>query len=261
MVMSYKKILDKTLWSFSTLRLYEQCPYAFYCKKIENREAEQNFFAENGSVMHGIFEELLNGKYSLAEAPAVYQNRFELICNKTRLSTMDKTFEKCMDYLCSAKAFDVERYELLGVEQKLNFKIGKYAFIGVADCIIRDKEKGMVILVDHKSNDHFMKKDGLLLKSQQGHFLTYKKQMYLYCKGLQDCLGLHVDKIVWHHFKDKGELTVIPFCQHDYEETLDWAVDTIKRIYSDRSFQNRMSYMLCGQLCGYRGDCEYRKDN
>lgn len=255
--MSYKKILDKIVWSFSTLHLYEQCPYAFYCKKIECKDGEQNFFAENGSVMHEIFEELLNRKYGLEVASSIYSDRYDLICSKTKQSTMDKTFEKCMDYLCSVDEFDFCKYEILGVELKLNFEIKKYKFVGYADLVIRDKSSGEVILIDHKSSDHFMKKDGTPLKNQLENFLAYKNQMYMYCKGLKDCFGINVNKIVWHHFKDNGELTAIPFAESDYEESLKWAVDTIKKIYRDRSFKDKKSFMMCGQLCDYRNDCEY----
>ena len=36
--MVYKNELDNIVWSFSTLHQYEQCPYAFYLKKIDNTE-------------------------------------------------------------------------------------------------------------------------------------------------------------------------------------------------------------------------------
>ena len=113
--------------------------------------------------------------------------------------------------------------------------------------------------MDHKQAPHFMKKDGTPLKNQLDNFLTYRHQMYIYCKGLKDCLGIDVSKIVWHHFKDDGELTVIPFVQEEYEETLQWAVDTIEKIKKDKEFAENPSFVMCSSLCDYRNDCEYKE--
>lgn len=173
---------------------------------------------------------------------------------------MDNTYEKCMDYLCSIDDFDNKKYEILGVEVKLEFKIGKYDFVGYADLVVKNKENGEVILIDHKQATHFMKKDGTPLKNQLENFLAYRHQMYIYCKGLKECLDIDVDKIVWHHFKDNGELTIIPFVKDEYEETMKWATDTIESIKKDKKFINNPSYVMCSSLCDYRNDCEYKNE-
>ena len=85
--------------------------------------------------------------------------------------------------------------------------------------------------------------------------------MYIYCKGLQEFFGVNVDKIVWHHFKDNGELTVIPFNKEEYEETLQWAIDIIEKIKKDKIFECNQSYVMCSSLCDYRNDCEYTMEN
>ena len=73
-------------------------------------------------------------------------------------------FEKLMPLLQNETY--KEKYEIIGVELKLEFKIGKYKFVGYADLVVRNKESGEVILVDHKQATHFMKKDGTPLKNQ-----------------------------------------------------------------------------------------------
>ena len=99
---------------------------------------------------------------------------------------MDSTYEKCMDYLCTIDGIDSEKYEIIGVELKLNFTIEKYKFVGYADLVVRNKENNKVILVDHKQASHFLKKDGTPLKNQIDNFLAYRHQMYMYCKGLKE---------------------------------------------------------------------------
>lgn len=248
-------------WSFSRLHAWEQCPYAFYLKYIEQRDGESNYYAANGKCMHEVFEAILTSQIPLDECTQCYADKYDLICETTKQSTMDSTYEKCMDYLCTIDGIDLEKYEILGVELKLDFNIGKYKFVGYADLVVKNKKSGEVILVDHKQATHFMKKDGTPLKNQLENFLAYRHQMYIYCKGLKDCFGINVNKIIWHHFKDNGELTIIPFETDEYEETLQWAVNTIEKIKRDRKFLNKRSYVLCSSLCDYRNDCEYKNED
>lgn len=258
---SYTKEINNMTFSFSRLHAYETCPYQFYLTYLEHREQEQNFYAANGSAMHEVMEELLTGKITVDEAPQAYADKFELICETTRQSVMDATYEKCMDYLCSIDPVDTEKYEVLGVEYRLKFKISKYNMTGFVDLLIRNKETGEVILVDHKQATHFMKKDGVTpLKNQMDNFLAYRKQMYIYCNGLQEQHGIKVDKIVWHHFKDDGAITVIPFRQEEMDEAIQWVVNTIEKIKKDKKFEAVRSYLMCRELCGYRNDCEYLEE-
>lgn len=255
--MSYAKILNDMTWSFSRIHCYEQCPYQFYLKYIEGREGESNFYAENGSAMHEIFEELAKNALDIEDCTEEYDNKFNLICEVERQSVMDSTYEKCMNYLCEIESLK-EKYEIVGVELELIFKIGKYKFKGYADLVLKDKETNEIILVDHKQANHFLKKDGTPLKNQESNFYAYRHQMYMYCKGLKDCLGIDVDKIVWHHFKDDGKLTIIPFVQEEYDETMEWAVGLIEKIKKDKSFEAIEEYVMCKSLCDFRNDCEYK---
>lgn len=248
-------------WSFSRLHAWEQCPYAFYLKYIEQRDGESNYYAANGKCMHEVFEAILTNQIPLDECTQCYADKYDLICETTKQSTMDSTYEKCIDYLCTIDGIDLEKYEILGVELKLDFNIGKYKFVGYADLVVKNKKSGEVILVDHKQATHFMKKDGTPLKNQLENFLAYRHQMYIYCKGLKDCFGIDVNKIIWHHFKDNGELTIIPFEADEYEETLQWAANTIEKIKKDKKFLNKRSYVLCSSLCDYRNDCEYKNED
>lgn len=251
--------LDDKIWSFSSLHTYEQCPYSFYLKYIEKRQGESNFYAENGQCMHEVFEGICSGRIDVEDCTEAYADKYGEICYTTKKSIMDNTFEKCMDYLCGVSVISPE-YEVLGTEIELRFKIGKYSFVGYADLVVRNRKNGEVILVDHKQASHFLKKDGTPLKTQQENYETYKKQMYLYCKGLRECMDLTVNKIVWHHFKDDGKLTIIPFNTEDYVASIEWATNTIEQIKKDVEFCSKESYMMCFSLCEYRNDCEYKDE-
>ena len=261
MVNPYKEELDHITWSFSTLHLYEICPYAFYKYKIEKEKGEDNFYAENGKLMHTIFQKMEIGELSADEAPQYYIDEFECITSSIRPSTKENTFNACLDYLCEIESGILDRYEVLWVEHKIAFKIGRRNFTGFIDLLLKDKLTGEMILVDHKSSDPFFKKKapGEVLKSQRDNFEAYRHQMYLYCKGVYEVYGAFPTKIVWHHFKKRGELSVIDFEQKDYDSTIEWAKKLIRKIYRDNRFSEKRSYIYCHELCGYRSTCEYRE--
>lgn len=257
--MSYVKKLNKMTWSFSRLHAYEQCPYSFYLQYIEERDAESNFYAENGKCMHETFEAVFSQKIPIEECTEFYISNMELVCETERQSVMNNTIEKCLEYLCEMRGVDTDKYEILGVEMKLEFHVEKYKFVGIADLVILDKSRGMLVLVDHKQAPHFMKKDGTPLKNQLENFISYRNQMYLYCIGLKEQYGLDVDKIVWHHFKDDGQLTIIPYSQEECDNTKEWALNLIEKIKKDKRFDSKESYIMCNSLCNFRNDCEYKE--
>ena len=173
---------------------------------------------------------------------------------------MENKYNQAIDYLAAFDADKLKDYEILGVEKEVHFKVGKYKFIGYIDLLLRDKKTKKIILVDHKSADHFMKKDGVTpLKNQKENFEAYRRQMYLYCRAVNDEYGEFPDRIVWSHFFEQT-VTNIQFIEEDYENTLEWAINTIKNIYSDKEFKANTSYMMCNVLCGYRNSCCYAND-
>ena len=257
--MQHSKLIDNMTWSFSRLHMYEQCRYAFYLKYIEKREGESNFYASNGKSMHEVFESLFKQEIEINDCPKAYSDKFDLICEEVRPSVMENAYVKCIDYLCEMDDIDRETYEIIGVEMKLEFTIHGLKFQGYADLVIRNKITGEVILVDHKQATHFMKKDGVTpLKGQLDNYLAYKKQMYIYCMGLRKQYGIQLDKLAWHHFKDGGAVTVIPYEENEEIEAINWAMSVIDEIKHDETFEAIHSYMSCKELCDFRNDCEYQ---
>lgn len=256
---NYKKELDKIRWSFSTLHQYEQCPYAFYNKKIDGSETDEgNFYSDSGKFLHDIQADIFTGKLEVENAIDYFMDHYdENVLYEVKQSTMDKKYSQAIDYFAS---FDIDRlqnYDILGVEKKVLFTVGEYKFIGFIDLLLQSKATGEILLIDHKSSDHFLKKDGSPLKNQLDKFESYSKQMYLYSKAIYDQYGDFPTRIIWNHFFEQS-LTNIPFMKEDYEKTLDWAINTIRRIYSDDKFDPVKSHMMCNVLCGYRNSCCYK---
>lgn len=259
--LAYKEQLDKIEFSFSTLHQYEQCPFAFYLKKIDGTELnEGNFYSDAGGYMHEILEMLFSNKLTPDEAINYYMDNYSnSVVYETKQSTMEKKYSQAVDFLAVLDMSQLDNYEILGVEKEVHFEIGGYRFIGFIDLLLRNKTTNKIIIVDHKSSDHFLKKDGTPLKNQQANFEAYSKQMHLYSKAVYDEYGEYPDRIVWNHFFDQ-QITNIPFKYEDYCATQQWALDIIHRIYTDENYEAVPNYMMCKVLCGFRNSCCYAKE-
>lgn len=257
----YKDILDNIEWSFSTLNQYCTCPYSMYLKKIEGIRGDDNAYAEIGSYGHDLNERIFKGEISVQEALEECIDEFEdHIFYYISESSKEKKYQELCDYLAEFNDEFRDDYDVLGVEVEFHWKIGKYKCIGFADLILKRKSDGAVFLVDHKSAPHFLKKDGTPLKNQEENLNTYKKQMYMYADAMKKKLGFYPDYIVWNHFLDKSNATVIPFLKEELDEALNWFKETVSKIYKDKEFEAIDSYMMCGQLCNYRyGLCDYKE--
>ena len=259
---NYKKILDKIAYSPSSLNQYDECPYAFFMNKIQMIKGDGNAYAEIGSFGHQLCENYLKDKATLEEVLIdCIENFDDHVTYEITESSKEKKYMALCEFL---SGFDKEEfdktYEILAVEKRFHWKIGKHKMVGVADLILRRKSDNKIILVDHKSSDHFLKKNGEVLKSKEDVYRKYVRQMYIYADAMKhsEDFGFFPDYIVWNHFLDEGRLTVVPFDKDVYDESIQWVLDTIKKIYKDTEFLPHMSYVMCNQLCNYRdGYCEY----
>lgn len=261
MASKYKKILDNIEYSFSSLHLYNQCKYAFYLKKVCEIVGVNNAYQEIGSYGHSLNEQIFKKEMTVQQAlDDCVENFDDYVFEYISDSSKEKKYIALCDYLSVFDESYEERFEIIGVEMEFHWRIGKYKCVGYADLILKNKETGKIYLIDHKSASHFMKKDGTPLKNQEDNFCAYRYQMYMYCDAIKKKLGLQVDYIVWSHFLDNSSVTMIPFDENEYNESLDWVVSTIKKIYRDNEFEAKENYMLCFRLCDFRDNiCEYKE--
>lgn len=244
------------VWSYSRLTAYEHCPFSWYRRYIEGETGEGSFYADNGKAMHEVFDALIKGKVSFEDAPSLYLEKYEAITTYVKQDIMDKAFDTCINYLCNINENVLDDYDVVGSEIKLDFLVHDYHFTGFVDLLLRDKD-GNLIIVDHKSSDPFLKKNGEPYAKTKEQFENYTKQMGLYCKGIDQMYGEMPTKIVFHHFKNDGKLTVIHVSERLIEEAVTWCLGVIEKIYNDETFDAKPKTGFCYRLCDYRKDCEY----
>jgi len=268
----YRKEIDKMTWSYSRLTTFEHCKYEFYLNYILQDDslylAEGNYYAEVGSFVHEILAMIFNGELTPDEATEYYVDNFDQnVFYQTRESIMDKTFETCADYFNNEDFSWLNDYEILGVEQKVTCKIDGYSFLGFIDLLLRDKRDGKIVIVDNKSSDYPFRQDGKVKANAKDNFEKYKKQMYFYSHAIHETYGEFPKELTWNHFKNGGKLATIPFNQKEYEQTIQWMLDTIHLIENEEDFQSvieeldgnpelKGEYFYCHNLCSFRNSCE-----
>ena len=224
-------LLDTMTWSFSRLNSFYNCPYEWKLRYIDCNKSENGFFGEYGSLIHKILEKYEKGELSLFELNDYYEEHF---------------------------SENVPHDEVLGVEKEVRFQIAGKDFVGYIDLLLKEKETGKIIILDHKSASIKILKNGKVSKSDQEHVREFIRQLCLYAIPIIQEYG-HVDELWWTLFKDRNWLK-IPFNKEDYDEAIKWAEDTLILIEKEKDWlPNNSSSYYCNYLCGQRNHaCEYK---
>lgn len=236
--------LREKKWSFSSVKLFEQCPFAFYQKYVCDDLEDENAFAQHGKFAHSILERFFKGELMPYELSDVYESEYyENVTKQFPYPNIAKSFyDKTLQYF---KDFDDDfEGEIIGVEEELETKFGDYSFIGYADLIMRD-DKGIYI-VDHKSHAAFKSK-----KERTEYF----RQLYLYAECVKQKYGEYPYKLVFNMFRiSKIEVEFFDLSQH-YNDTL-WFTECVDKIIKNTDWDCKPDEWYCTNLCGM--DCLYR---
>lgn len=235
--------LRKKKWSFSSVKLFEQCKYAFYQKYVLDQSEEDNAFAQHGKFAHSILERCLKGELFPFELADIYESEYkENVTQPFPYANIAKSFyDKTLLYF---QNYDDFEGEIVAVEEKLETKFGDYDFIGYADLILKD-EQGYV-LVDHKSHAAFKSK---------AERREYFKQLYLYAECIKRKYGEYPYKLMFNMFripKLEEELFMLSQCK----DTVIWFQDAVTNILHNIDWDCDVDSWYCSQLCGL--DCAFR---
>jgi len=256
----YNEELSSMIWSFSRVNGYAQCKYSWYLRYLEDRDGQQNIYAIFGKYCHKILEKYAKYELKNEELSDYYTNHYKEEVTNLVFDMPDETIEKYynfgLDYFQNCD-LDLDKYDVLGVELKCNFKIGDFNFIGYIDLLLRDKLTQDIIVEDHKSSEFPIGKRGGIKKKKEKDYVLYKRQLYLYCQDVFNTYGVYPKFLRWNYFREKQWLT-LPFIQEEFEEAKQWAINTINDIYEENEFPANQSFFYCRNLCNYRNSCEYK---
>lgn len=253
----YGFVIDTMRWSFSRLNSFYNCPYEWKRVYIDCEPRENGFFGEFGSLCHSILEGYAKGEISIFEVSEVYEEEFNNVVvhdappNKY-IDLRQSYFDKGLDYFNNFD-LNLDRYEILGVERKVEFQIVDKDFVGFIDLLLRDKETDDIIILDHKSASLKFKKNGEISKKDADHYKDFQRQLYLYSLPIIEKYG-KVNKLRWNMFKDQKEIE-IPWQEEGCEEAQKWAKDTISLIEKEKDWAPNPDFYYCHYLCSQRNNC------
>ncbi|EXM38578.1 hypothetical protein RASY3_14825 [Ruminococcus albus SY3] len=251
----YEFIFDNLRWSFSNLKSFGQCPFEWQLKYIDCERGVENIYGQFGSLCHKILEMYLKGDMKKDEMLPYYMDNFDssveyLVGDK--YGSRDKLYR--IGYVFFENyMFDITDNKIIGVEQKLDFDFNGKTFIGIIDLSYKDKD-GNIIILDHKTAESPFGKSGSVKKTKEKDLLFYKRQLYLYCYGFYKQFGRMPKKIGWNFIRD-NKTVLLDVKKEEYDEAVQWATDTIRKIYETDSFKKVDNYFYCNNLCQYRNIC------
>lgn len=257
-----KFVLDTMTWSFSRLDSFANgCKYAWKLTYVDCVTGTENFFSEYGSFLHHILEMYSKGELSLFELNSYYEEHFDEAIphdappNKY-IDVRQSYYDKGYDYLSNID-LTLDKYEILGIEKEVRFEMFGKNFVGYIDLLLRDKKTGKIIIVDHKSASIKILKNGKISKSDQSHFDSFKKQLYMYSYAVMQKYG-EVSELWWNMFRDQTWIK-IPWTQEEYDSTIKWIKDTLDAIEKEVEFLPNCDKFFCWYICDHREDaCKYK---
>ena len=96
--------------------------------------------------------------------------------------------------------------------------------------------------------------NGTIKKAKQSDFDFYKKQLYIYCLGIEKIYGRRPNKIGWNFIRS-GQIHLLDFDEQEYKEACEWAKETIGNVYCTERFSRVENFFYCNNLCKYRNLC------
>ena len=246
------------VWSFSRLNSYYNCKHEWLNNYINCMEGKNSCFAEFGSLCHEVLEKYCKGELSLFAVSEYYNNHFDDIVvdefpPNNYKDLRESYYESGLDYFDNID-LDLDNYEILGVEKEISFTVGDYQMMGYIDLLLRSKDTGNIIIVDHKSSNIKFTKGGKPYKKDTEHWQSFKRQLYLYAIPVIEEYG-KVDFLEWNMFRSK-EIKRIPFSQEEFKEAQDWVIKTIDLIKQETEWSRKDDYdFYCNYLCGQRDNC------
>ena len=203
-------------WSYSRLRQFESCKYAWLLKYVFEVPQRKLFFSEYGKLMHEMIAGTLSDRISWRAAEIEYARRFHDVLQHCGPPGSVRA-GYFMDGLRYFRSNSVTLAGLcpLAVEQYVEFEVSGHLFCGYLDLVARDADSSLSVL-DHKSRT-LKERSGRRVKSN-ALLDEHLQQLYLYSIPVTEQY-VPPDYLAFNCFRS-GTLISEPFSQAVFEETI-----------------------------------------
>lgn len=239
-------------YSFSALSSFNTCPLAWKMHYIDRLPEEENYFAEYGTLTHSLLEDWAKGEipdFALAEE---WEERYDQIVHHAPppfpKGMAQKSYLLGESYFQSFTGFGSE-YDIASVEERFEVDVGGYTIVGLADLVLRHRETGEYLVIDHKTKSP---------KTMRKDFDEYVKQLYIYAMYVHQRFGQYPERMAFNLTKAPEEKFEEIFSEERLAEVKKWILTTIHRIEQEQDWLPGGSDYFCRNICGYRYDCPAR---
>lgn len=252
---NYRPLIEDMVWSFSRVSAYGQCPRRWYLRYIRKCPEAEKFFASYGTFMHELIEGYYSGAIAKEEMPAVFLREFQkrVRGRRPKNATLKKFIDGAVEYL---KSFQPFPYKMIAVEQKVEFEIEGFKFLGFLDFLGYDEADGELVLIDNKSRDLRQRSDREKPTVKDRELDEMLRQLYVYCVAVEQNYGRLPKALCFNCFRT-GTFIYEPFNQEAYEEAKQWVVSQIRTIMDDSDFDPNPNPFACFWICGVSDHCEH----
>ena len=232
-------------FSYSQLRQFETCPYAYFLSRYCGVETKTSGFAQAGNLMHSLLAQWARGETPIGDLPGLFRQEYpEQVVDPFPVylgpDYWQKLFDQCLYYLEHFNGFP--GLEVVSAEQTLETEIAGERFVGIVDLILKN-DKGELFVLDHKSSS---KVTGDMYR-----------QLYLYSKLINEKYGNKPSVLLFNQFKT-GKVDVQIFSEEKYKESVVWAervISQIKKADIEDWMTTKKEAFFCENLCECRDVC------
>ena len=153
----YSFIIDGVRFSYSSVSTFETCPYAFKLTYIDVLPRLNNFFAEYGSFTHECLEKYFNGELELFELSQYYMENYDAFVTSISPVGLEARYKEQGQAFFDNFSVDRNDYEILVIEDKIDFTVKDVLFVAKPDLVLRNKKTQKTGLYDYKTSVPFRK--------------------------------------------------------------------------------------------------------
>lgn len=251
----YAPLIEDMTWSYSRANCFEDCRYKWFLKYICNDKEELLFYSSYGKFMHKLLESFYKGNISKEEMKIKFLCEFSNKVKGERPSDkiVASYIEKGLDYINNFEEFP---YEMVAVEDRIEFDINGIPFVGVIDYIGKDDDG--YIIIDHKSRELKPRSKNGKHRKSDDIIDDMMKQLYIYSEAVRQKYGEFPKKLCFNCFKNQVFIEE-DFDPKKFEDSISWLKETIEDIKAstDEDFYPNIDFFVCKYLCGYSNECCY----
>lgn len=218
---------------------------------------ESKFYASYGLFMHELLEKYYGGMMSKDEILMSFLTNFSKRIEgsgRPKVSIIQNYFQSGKEFI---KSLEPMPFEMVSVEEKINFDVDGIPFTGVIDYLGADSEGYAV--VDNKSRKLKARSTRSKPTLKDKELDCMLRQLYLYAEAVRQKYGSLPKLLCFNCFRT-GTFIKEPLSEITYHNTIEWAKRKVEEIAETEEFYPNREFFACYYICGMSNHCCYAEE-